>query len=114
MKPQFIEKLADLMTSPVSHYRVLPDHGSCRIAGSLPDVGTFELVASYEGDVMDIKGHCGPQYLTIVQEEKNMKIRVLRRNGAFIKNDTVLKADDKLGLIDWFQQWKLEVAKDVN
>lgn len=112
MKSQFIEKLAELMCNPVSHYRVLHDHGSCRVAGSLPDVGTFELVVSYEGDVMDIKGHCGAQYLTIVQAGDQMKIQAVRRNGAFIKNDVILFKNDKFGLIDWFNQWKLDVAKE--
>lgn len=112
MKPEFIEKLAELMTNPSSNRRVLPDHGSCRIAGSLPDIGTFELVVSYEGDIMDIKGHCGSQYLTVVQNHDDMKIQVLRRGGAFIKNDVVLRKNDKFGLIDWFNQWKLEVAKE--
>lgn len=113
MKPEFLTKLVDLLTNPKSKHRVLPHEGEFRLAGSTYHTGTFELVLKYEGDVMTLSGHCGRQYLTVTIEEDMFNFKVLRRQGAFIKNDTKIHRTDAQAIFDWMDKWmNVEVAAE--
>lgn len=112
MRPDLLLKLVDLMTNPKSEHRNGHDTGESRVAGSTHELGTFEIVVNYSGPEMHTTGHCGMQYLTIKQDEKNITIRVLRRKGAFIKNDTVLDKGDHIGLKAWYDTWFSEVIAE--
>lgn len=112
MRHDLINKLVDLMTNPESEHRNGHESGECRVAGSTFDLGTFEVLVTYNGNEMHTSGHCGLQYLSIKQDEKNIIIRVLRRKGAFIKNDTVLDKGDHIGLKAWYDVWFSEVIAE--
>ncbi|MGL4614278.1 MAG: hypothetical protein ACRCVV_10370 [Shewanella sp.] len=120
MKQQHIDKLASLMTNEKSEFRMsLNGKGELRIGGSTFAVGTFELVAHYDGKEVSCSGHMGKQYMTITQvnnpevdaTKQCFKVNITRRNGAFIKNDQYIKMEER-AVAKFFADWSYDVAED--
>lgn len=123
MKQQHIDKLASLMTNEKSEFRMhisaLNGKGELRIGGSTFAVGTFELVAHYDGKEVSCSGHMGKQYVTITQvnnpeidsNKPCFKVNITRRNGAFIKNDQYIKAEE-YAVAKFFADWCVDVELD--
>lgn len=112
MRADLQDKLISLMTNPNSPYRNGHLSGECRVCGSTFELGTFEILVCYDGKEMHTSGHCGLQHLSIKQVEKEIVIRVVRRKGAFIKNDVKLAIDDTSGLKAWFVGWMEEIVAE--
>ena len=123
MKQQHIDKLASLMTNEKSEFRMhisaLNGKGELRIGGSTFAVGTFELVAHYDGKEVSCSGHMGKQYVTITQvnnpeidpNNQCFKVNITRRNGAFIRNDQYIKAEES-AVAKFFADWCVDVELD--
>lgn len=111
MKIESMIKLADLLTNPRSKYRILPDVGEFRLAGSTLKTGTFELVVRFEGNEMAINGHAGRQYLTSHTEGEYLVFKVTRAKGGIVKEDTRFDKHDAKAIVDWLNNWvNVEVA----
>ena len=114
MKIESIEKLADLLTDPRSKYRILPNFGEFRLAGSTLRTGTFELVLRFEGSSVSLSGHAGRQFLTMVNEGENFIFKLTRAKGGIVKEDTKFDKRDKQGIMEWMNNWvNVEVAGEV-
>ncbi|QDJ97305.1 hypothetical protein D9_0243 [Aeromonas phage D9] len=112
MREDLLNKLCSLMTDTKSEHRNGHESGECRVAGSTFELGTFEILVTFDGDEVHTSGHCGLQYLTISKTDRELTIKVVRRKGAFIKNDVKLMAHDTGGLIEWYNAWFAEVMAE--
>lgn len=112
MRADLLVKLCELMTNPKSKLRNGHLSGECRVAGSTPELGTYEILVTYDGEEMNTTGHCSLQHLSIKQDEKHITIKVVRRKGAYIKPDVVLDRNDTKGLQEWYNAWFDEVIAE--
>lgn len=111
MKIESMIKLADLLTNPRSKYRILPEGGEFRLAGSTLKTGTFELVVRFEGSDMSISGHAGRQYLVSHADGEQLVFKVTRAKGGIVKEDTRFDKRDSKAIVEWLDNWvNVEVA----
>lgn len=123
MKQVHIEKLADIISKEKSEFRInipaLNGKGEFRLGGSTFPTGTFEIVVHYHGKEVSCSGHMGRQYITMTQVKNEeidkskpcFKVNITRRNGAFIKNDQYIKAEEHT-VAKFFADWTAEVTLD--
>ena len=112
MKPQFINKIADLMTNPKSEHRVLPDGGEFRLGGSTPDLGSFELTVTYEGDHMTLSGSIARQYISVTQQDGKYVAKFQRRQGGQVREPITLGLRDTAGFVKFLKNWTQDVIKE--
>lgn len=112
MKPQFINKIAELMTNPKSEHRVLPDSGSFRLGGSTPQIGSFELTVTYEDDHMTLSGSVGRQYISVTQQDGKYIAKFQRRQGGQVREPIALGLRDQAGFVEFMKNWVQEVINE--
>lgn len=111
MKFEYLEKIADLMTNPKSHYRVLPNQGEFRLGGSTEELGTFELCVAFDGNEMSFTGYIDWQHINMIRKEDVYLAKFQRRMGGHVCEPITIGLTNKENFITFLQDWVERVKK---